>query len=532
MDLFNLEEMAEHLSSAKPMGSKQDVFSLIADSDRCETFFEKAGDQQRFIDAFIALLGNPEQSLCVRHFIGCLGPLEDAVVEGNMWSSSVEHNRSALRLHQHRFLSALLSWTIEPRSKEECKTLWLTNDASDDTDSRCCREAGCNLDDPHVALLHEIERQNRNRAHPRSMACTVFRIMSAVLFSAAEGIKTARSARRVNRAISAARLGQAWPMSIADLLGHYTVQVFFRQLEVWVEAWPVYAYPYEIFGSLALLYPQQFLTLIAQSTIIPFHTVTILNIINELSRMNGQSGKDLLTTSASMMHFLDALLNDFTRPLFLEFVKDDKVATALVVICSRLLKEIPRMLSRENPGQFPGWLDKKADSSTKTLLRLGSTLHAHLEMADDEFHDMEFDSRLLEMSHAKRQKNRGTITLAFDGFCSLAEWQRCSAPGCSGMVAPEALRKCANCTRVLYCSPTCQKEAWRHHGAPHKELCKLAAVLADHTGLPARPSSSDLDSFSQRIDGNEEMEKAAKEFGECFQKLVNSLGEGMTAGRP
>ncbi|KAJ7481104.1 hypothetical protein B0H11DRAFT_1915666 [Mycena galericulata] len=484
---LDFEQLVKGLSSSKPMGTKQDTFLLLV-SSQPHFQFEAARDQQKFLDAFVALLENTNQSLCIRHFIGCLAPIEDAVTEGLTWASSTEHNRSALRLHQHRFLSAPSSWMLKPRSQEECKALWLTQDASDDMDSHRCLQAGCDLNDPFVALLHKIGTRHRG-FQPRSMARTAFHIISGTLFSAAEAIKTAKSARRVEKAVNTAGLGQPWPTTVTDLLGDYAVEIYLKQMEVWIDAWPYYSYPYCILGSLAVLCPLQFLAPIAQSTIIPFHTITILATIN----------------------------------------KDEKVAATIPVICSHLLKEIPRMLSREDLGRFPGWLESKADRCKKTLLRLGSTVHAYTSMADDEYDDIQFDSRMLDMSHAKQQKASGTITGAFDAFCSLAEWQRCFSPGCNGMEAVASLRKCSTCGRVLYCSTSCQKEAWRHPAAPHKDLCKFAKSLVDRTGLPSRPDpSEDLDSFYRRIDGNEEMEQLAKKFGECFQKIATSLGEGMT----
>ncbi|KAF9011467.1 hypothetical protein BDZ89DRAFT_1077783 [Hymenopellis radicata] len=423
----------------------------------------------------------------------------------------------------------------KPRSKEECHALWFkAKDANDDSDAQRCRESGCNLEDPFVAMLHEIGRDGRRWGWPNfSMACVAFRIVAAVLYSAAQEIKTARSARHVKKVIDTAGLVQPWPTSITDLLGDCAVDVFFNQLEVWIEGWPGYSYPYDVLGSLALLFPQQFLTRIAHSTVVPAQTVVILGLITSLSQARKyRSGEDLLLETASVAHFFDALLNDLTQPLLLEFIKDDTVAARIIILCSQLLYEIPRMLSRETSQRFPGWLDKKADSSTKTLLRLGSTVHAHLETVNGEFEfNSELDSRLLELSRARRQRASSVITGAFDGFCSLAEWQRCAAPGCNGVVAAAALQKCSACVRVMYCSLACQKGAWKHELSPHKELCKLATILTTHTGLPARPKAADLDTFYERVDGNEEMEDVAKEFGECFRKLADSVGEGIAMGR-
>ncbi|KAJ7267301.1 hypothetical protein C8J57DRAFT_1228893 [Mycena rebaudengoi] len=108
------------------------------------------------------------------------------------------------------------------------------------------------------------------------------------------------------------------------------------------------------------------------------------------------------------------------------------------------------------------------------------------------------------------------------------EWQRCSAPGRVGQAPVAALRKCASCARVMYYSTTCQRDACTYRGAPYKELCRLATSLVDKTTLPLHPeTASDLVSFYQRIDGNQEMEKIAGDFWECFRRLAGALGAEM-----
>ncbi|KAF7337891.1 MYND-type domain-containing protein [Mycena venus] len=515
---FDPDGLVKGLSSVKPMGSNQTNFRLVS-AVRYERFFGES-DQQRFFDVAISLLARAEQNLCVRHLIGCLTPIAYAMKDGEIWASFIAHNRSAIRLYQRPFLSALASWLSAPRSKEECKNLWGHGDASEEMDSRRCMEVGCNLKDPFVALLHDIG--SRDPYEPRYMADTAFHILSTTLFSAAEEIKTTKTARRVKKVLNTAGLAEPWPVSMSDLLGGYTVDEFFQQMETWIDAWPVCSYPFCMFGSLAIVYPHHFLARIAQSTLIPMHTITLLSILDKLSRINRKSGEYLLNELASTLRLYDSLLNDLSRPLLINFISGDEIADVLTVTCSQLLQEVPRMLAKEGQGRFPGWLEGKADACTKTLLRLGSTVHACMEMADDPFED-KLDSRILDLSHAKRERASGAIAGAFDAFCSLAERQRCFAPGCMGTAAVAVLQKCSKCKRVLYCSTTCQREAWKHQAAPHKDLCKHAALLADHTGVSSRPQPSELDSFYQRVDGNEDMEKVAKEFRECFENLVNAL---------
>lgn len=206
-------------------------------------------------------------------------------------------------------------------------------------------------------------------------------------------------------------------------------------------------------------------------------------------------GGKFLTDLALVMHFFDALLNDLTRPLFIKFLGERTTQLVIPILCSELLGAIPAMLARSDVGRFPGWLEGKADACSKTMLRLGSTVLASTDIEEDEY-DPPLDARIPEMAQTKRQRENSAITGAFDALCSLAEWQRCFAPGCQGTVGAAELKKCSNYKRVLYCSPACQQRAWKHHSAPHKDLCKLATLLVPESSLsPRRESAADLDSF-------------------------------------
>jgi hypothetical protein len=49
--------------------------------------------------------------------------------------------------------------------------------------------------------------------------------------------------------------------------------------------------------------------------------------------------------------------------------------------------------------------------------------------------------------------------------------QQCAFPGCSTTMANITLRECSGCKMIRYCSRRCQKRAWTHMTAPHRESC-------------------------------------------------------------
>ncbi|KAJ7143073.1 hypothetical protein C8R43DRAFT_954223 [Mycena crocata] len=183
--------------------------------------------------------------------------------------------------------------------------------------------------------------------------------------------------------------------------------------------------------------------------------------------------------------------------------QDDDVAEALPQKCSQLLQPIPRV----------GWKRKPNAARRVCCACIPTESWVSILML-----------ACFELSRAKKRKASDTIPGAFGAFCSFAERQRFFAPGCNGTTATAGLRKCSQCARVLYRSKTCQGEAWKLAAAPHKDLCKLAKLVADHTSLPSRPNTiADSDSFYRRIDGNEEMEAVTKDFMECYKTLQSAL---------
>ncbi|PBK82989.1 hypothetical protein ARMGADRAFT_945573, partial [Armillaria gallica] len=51
----------------------------------------------------------------------------------------------------------------------------------------------------------------------------------------------------------------------------------------------------------------------------------------------------------------------------------------------------------------------------------------------------------------------------------------------------QKLQYCGGCRRVLYCSPECQKSAWKYDPAPHKAVCRKLRKFCKVLKLPANP---------------------------------------------
>jgi hypothetical protein len=71
--------------------------------------------------------------------------------------------------------------------------------------------------------------------------------------------------------------------------------------------------------------------------------------------------------------------------------------------------------------------------------------------------------------------------------------QRCYGPGCITTYADRSKRfkRCGGCQTAEYCSPECQSVAWRHPGAPHREVC-------GSTGRARVPGGQKMRIFTRR----------------------------------
>ncbi|KAH9923274.1 uncharacterized protein B0H18DRAFT_861542, partial [Fomitopsis serialis] len=66
--------------------------------------------------------------------------------------------------------------------------------------------------------------------------------------------------------------------------------------------------------------------------------------------------------------------------------------------------------------------------------------------------------------------------------------RHCCAPECKETFATAGrpFPRCAGCGILCYCSRECQKSAWKHAKAPHKEVCPKLRVLHERTNLPQK----------------------------------------------
>ncbi|SJL14876.1 uncharacterized protein ARMOST_18351 [Armillaria ostoyae] len=84
---------------------------------------------------------------------------------------------------------------------------------------------------------------------------------------------------------------------------------------------------------------------------------------------------------------------------------------------------------------------------------------------------------------------RSPFASAYDAVRTISVRDRCHAVGCSQTVSSkeQKLQYCGGCRRVPYCSPECQKSAWKYGPAPHRAVCRKLKKFCEVLKLPAKP---------------------------------------------
>ncbi|PBK83000.1 hypothetical protein ARMGADRAFT_682596 [Armillaria gallica] len=106
----------------------------------------------------------------------------------------------------------------------------------------------------------------------------------------------------------------------------------------------------------------------------------------------------------------------------------------------------------------------------------------------------------LILTTLKRQQENVPVSLerspfasAYDAVWTISVRDRCHAVGCSQTVSSKGqkLQYCGGCRRVPYCSPECQKSAWKYGPALHKAVCRKLRKFCDVLKLPAKPEHAE-----------------------------------------
>jgi hypothetical protein len=122
---------------------------------------------------------------------------------------------------------------------------------------------------------------------------------------------------------------------------------------------------------------------------------------------------------------------------------------------------------------------------TETAFRLlGDTAIQDFELLQDERFQRAIRSphKLMERFTSELNTPWTSMIAAID--CETRS-QTCASPDCSKTYADSsAFKKCGGCRRVVYHSRECQKRAWNHPVAPHRDICSILRQVSSVNQLP------------------------------------------------
>lgn len=130
-----------------------------------------------------------------------------------------------------------------------------------------------------------------------------------------------------------------------------------------------------------------------------------------------------------------------------------------------------------------------------TFLELGGIVYASFETAAER--PMSCREEIIVRSKELKTAKEDPWLSAFLALKELTSSERCAAPGCAKTFADigAKFKHCSRCRRAPYCSIQCQKDAWTHPVAPHKQVCRMIQELGMWGGLGRKVVADDLDDF-------------------------------------
>jgi hypothetical protein len=111
----------------------------------------------------------------------------------------------------------------------------------------------------------------------------------------------------------------------------------------------------------------------------------------------------------------------------------------------------------------------------------------------------------LDTAHARKRDPDPPWQYFRMNVMHLQQDQRYTAPGCPHTFADAPateFRWCARCRRVRYCSRRCQRAAWAHPHAAHRQICAVLLRACVDSGMQRTRFSSELEAppeFNMRL---------------------------------
>ncbi|KAJ4501131.1 hypothetical protein C8R41DRAFT_750256 [Lentinula lateritia] len=391
-----------------------------------------------------------------------LAPITPSNPSEGLYSLPDINHSDLCRSHPELFC-ALMAFLRAPRTREDMKSL-----------ARSMEACHCNLElDPLVHEFHSWNWISEPSSRQRDSVAFSSRsdTLESLIHALVDILQLALALWEAEQLHSSAR-GTSWPSTRQAILGREAQEITVSATMIcrWLDEYP----------CLALI---RLITLVAEgpsimpaflhSATLPKNIVLLLDkCIEEFSPVINAGNVDIGMQTTTRIIFTVGYIFKLMKQL--ETVPDgisiayfyDEHAESLLDSLSKLARIHESLACQDMIWSY-------------TFASTGGAVHSKLVLPYD-------GGKISSLNH--RSVKSASIHMIPIQMCKkiliLMTVRPCANPVCNKEF-DDSWKRCSGCSRVLYCSPECQKIDWKNPGKPHRRLCKTMSLLGEATKLPA-----------------------------------------------
>jgi hypothetical protein len=381
--------------------------------------------------------------------------------------------------------TAGIRWISAPRPLEDMK-------------SQCAQTCQCSLDVRRGGSHSAGESVLLQLSDPRGPFLAFLEHLARIL-ALPYGGQAAGSVDLDKLIMRSDRIGRraAWPRALEDLLPHGaegTIRGILRWLkcdvglEVTLQIQQLVLDTLAFTAALALPFVVTSRVLMPLGLVAPFLTLgRTIEALPHTTPLEGMPLRQVSMCAGFLTDFCVVLVDEQARRTITEPYADDLMSA--VVHCLTSLNRLAHKTSTHNDTDVSNNLHRLV-GCVRLLLddfpRLRSYA-AQFRVVHALMSEVPSFSLWQRFHHVVFQLNRS---------------QQCASPECARTFADTGpFRRCERCRRVVYCSRGCQKTAWRHAVAPHRDVCEPLRLTCIAYGLDSGslPLTAEPDNFQQDL---------------------------------
>jgi hypothetical protein len=364
----------------------------------------------------------------------------------------------------HQYMTAAFRWLTFARTPAERQQL---------VGSSCTCHAEERVDKAHMLGSNAVLRAGKLSVKPFFFVLCL--LLATTMTPLNQEVHSDRDVR-----IDKLAMRKAWPTSLQDILPHGPENTS-RSLLAWfttafgeVETIDTLLRVSHLF--LSYTHPATFPYFVTSQTF----TTTVIHVIDHACQYYEKSPRNtvarnqvLNTLSVVAQVAANAILRRSTN--LQRRLMTENHAVELTVAYSRALDVCDSLRG------FQGAYRRETETAFRLL---GDIAIQDFELLEDERfqHAIRSPHKIMERFGNELSTPWTSMIAAID--CETRS-QTCASPDCSKTYADSsAFKNCGGCRRVVYHSRECQKRAWNHPVAPHRDICSILRQMFSANQLP------------------------------------------------